>query len=105
MAIFEAYLLVLYALSTYACFSTRTSPVVKSVLVLLALYFLILSGGSQAVGRYRAPRHARVVHPRRRRNRLLKSPKKMRGHQGPACHMSNVELEAEVSLKKDTPGR
>jgi len=55
MALFEGFLLLIYVLAIRGCLSAdRTSPAALAVIG-IAMYFLLISGGAQAVGRYRAP--------------------------------------------------
>jgi len=55
MAVLEAFLLLLYALAARGVFSYRAATVPLLTLIGIALYFLLISGGAQAVGRYRLP--------------------------------------------------
>ncbi len=55
MAIFEAGTLALYVLALWGCGSVRCSSFALTILLGTALYFLLISGGAQAVGRYRLP--------------------------------------------------
>jgi hypothetical protein len=83
MALFEACLLVLYGLAAHGFFRSRQNPIQAWTLGGIALYFLLISGGAQAVGRYRLPvmpilcLFAAVGIPELRAN-------KTRGHRGPA---------------------
>jgi hypothetical protein len=55
MALFEAFLLALYGLAIRGYLTAdRRNPAVIT-LVRIAIYFVLISGGAQAVGRYRAP--------------------------------------------------
>ncbi|WP_263352072.1 ArnT family glycosyltransferase [Acidicapsa acidisoli] len=55
MVLLEGFLLLIYCLAMYGFASAdRTTPAALTV-VGIALYFLLISGGAQAVGRYRAP--------------------------------------------------
>jgi hypothetical protein len=55
MALFEAFLLALYGLAIRGYLTAdRRNPAVIT-LVGIAIYFVLISGGAQAVGRYRAP--------------------------------------------------
>ena len=55
MGWFELILLLLYALAMCGIFRSRAERVPLSLLIGIALYFLLISGGAQAVGRYRLP--------------------------------------------------
>jgi hypothetical protein len=55
MMSFEAYLLCLYIFATWGMRISQRSTFAVLTLVGIALYFLIISGGAQAVGRYRLP--------------------------------------------------
>ena len=55
MAAFEAWLLMLYALAAYGIFHAKKTDASVLLLLGIALYFLLISGGAQAIGRYRAP--------------------------------------------------
>jgi hypothetical protein len=55
MALLEAFLLFLYVFAIRGCLSqNRLRPALLTI-VGVALYFLLISGGAQAVGRYRLP--------------------------------------------------
>jgi hypothetical protein len=55
MALFEMYLLLMYGLALRGLFTAGNTRGSVAMLVGIALYFLLISGGAQAVGRYRAP--------------------------------------------------
>ena len=55
MALFEVWLLLLYVFATIGSLFCRGSRFAVIALVGIALYFLLISGGAQAVGRYRLP--------------------------------------------------
>lgn len=55
MLIFSAYLLGLYGVSLLALIKMHFARSAKLTLMLVAVYFLFLSGGAQAVARYRLP--------------------------------------------------
>ena len=55
MGSFELILLLYYALAACGIFSGNGEKVPLSLLIGIALYFLLISGGAQAVGRYRLP--------------------------------------------------
>ena len=53
---FQAYLSLLYVCSYKACLLTGQAAVTKKIMLCgIVLYFLLISGGAQAVGRYRLP--------------------------------------------------
>jgi Dolichyl-phosphate-mannose-protein mannosyltransferase len=54
MALLEIYLLMMYGLTLHAWATTGARDVIV-ILAGIAIYFLLISGGAQAVGRYRAP--------------------------------------------------
>ncbi len=87
MGLLEVFLLLLYGLALYGLLRGKGSTLAKVTLTGCILYFLLISGGAQAVGRYRLPILPEVcilaaggVAPLRRRNQVA------------------GELEAEVSL-------
>lgn len=55
MAVLEVFLLLLYFFAFVGCWSEGREKTMTSTLVCIALYFLLISGGAQAVGRYRLP--------------------------------------------------
>jgi hypothetical protein len=55
MAILEAFLLFLYAAAMRGCFAAGAIRPALLLIAGVAAYFLIVSGGAQAVGRYRLP--------------------------------------------------
>jgi hypothetical protein len=55
MAVFEALLLILYALAMRGFLQPSFNKLAASTLLAIALYFLFISGGAQAIGRYRLP--------------------------------------------------
>ena len=55
MGSFELILLLLYASAIFGIFRGRAKRVPLILLIGIALYFLLISGGAQAVGRYRLP--------------------------------------------------
>jgi len=55
MAFFEVTLLVLYAFALYGIIRGRGKRISLFLLIGVSLYFLLISGGAQAVGRYRLP--------------------------------------------------
>jgi hypothetical protein len=55
MVLLEVYLLVLYGLAIRGLFAGGGSKKMLLTLAGVALYFLLISGGAQAVGRYRLP--------------------------------------------------
>ena len=55
MAIFEAWLLFLYVFATSGTVVSSSSRFAGIVVIGIAMYFLLISGGAQAVGRYRLP--------------------------------------------------
>jgi len=55
MAMLEVILLTFYALAFFGLFRSNGGKVHLALLSAVALYFLLISGGAQAVGRYRLP--------------------------------------------------
>jgi hypothetical protein len=55
MAILEIFLLALYVLAMRGCFVPGRERTMTLTLVCIAMYFLLISGGAQAIGRYRSP--------------------------------------------------
>ena len=55
MALWEAFLLTLYGLAIRGILNPNKDRIAISILGGIALYFLLISGGAQAVGRYRLP--------------------------------------------------
>jgi len=55
MALLEAVLLGLYALAVWALFQRSMIPAVAALMLGMGMYFVAVSGGAQAVGRYRQP--------------------------------------------------
>jgi hypothetical protein len=55
MATLELFLLILYTFAVRACLIPNTNRIAIATLIGIALYFLLISGGAQAVGRYRLP--------------------------------------------------
>jgi hypothetical protein len=55
MCALEAFLIVLYALAVRGLWRARQNRIAVFSLFGIALYFLLISGGAQAVGRYRLP--------------------------------------------------
>jgi hypothetical protein len=55
MAVFEIFLLLLYLFAIRGCFIPNANRLAILTLICFALYFLLISGGAQAVGRYRLP--------------------------------------------------
>lgn len=55
MVCFEALLILLYGLGIWGCLFGRGSRFAIFALVGIAMYFMLISGGAQAVGRYRLP--------------------------------------------------
>jgi 4-amino-4-deoxy-L-arabinose transferase-like glycosyltransferase len=55
MAFLEAFLLLLYALAIRGCLRADSDRPAILMLAGIAMYFLLISGGAQAVGRYRQP--------------------------------------------------
>lgn len=55
MALFEAWLLALYLFAAFGLLRGGAMKSVRALLLAVAFYFLALSGGVQAVGRYRLP--------------------------------------------------
>jgi hypothetical protein len=55
MAIFEAYLVCLYGLSVWGLLAWGSAGKQLSLLVGICMYFVLIAGGAQAVGRYRTP--------------------------------------------------
>jgi Dolichyl-phosphate-mannose-protein mannosyltransferase len=55
MILLELFLLAFYAAAVYGLFCGRGKTLPKLLLAAVALYFLLISGGAQAVGRYRVP--------------------------------------------------
>jgi hypothetical protein len=86
MALLEGFLLLLYLFAVRGCMNAGRFSSLTVTLIGIAMYFLLISGGAQAVGRYRLPAMPElcilaaggVVTFRR---------KKMRGHRGPADEM------------------
>jgi 4-amino-4-deoxy-L-arabinose transferase-like glycosyltransferase len=55
MAALEAFLLLLYAFAIRGCLVANPARIPLFTVLGVALYFLLISGGAQAVGRYRVP--------------------------------------------------
>ena len=55
MALLEAFLLLLYLFAVWACLRSGVQNLGMWTIVLISAYFLMISGGAQAVGRYRLP--------------------------------------------------
>jgi hypothetical protein len=55
MALLEAVLLLLYLFAVWACLRSGVQNLGMWTIVLISAYFLMISGGAQAVGRYRLP--------------------------------------------------
>jgi hypothetical protein len=55
MATLELFLLILYTFAVRGCLIPNTNRIAIATLIGIALYFLLISGGAQAVGRYRLP--------------------------------------------------
>ena len=55
MAMLEAFLLLLYAFAIRGCLATGNNRSATLTLIGIVVYFLLISGGAQAVGRYRLP--------------------------------------------------
>jgi 4-amino-4-deoxy-L-arabinose transferase-like glycosyltransferase len=55
MSILELALLLFYVLAVGGLFNQRSNSAALSTLVGVALYFLLIAGGAQAIGRYRSP--------------------------------------------------
>jgi hypothetical protein len=83
MAVLEILLLTLYALAWRGCFRKSRNRLSTVTLLGIALYFVLIAGGAQAIGRYRLPimpilcLFAAAGIP-------VARAKEMRGHQGPA---------------------
>jgi hypothetical protein len=55
MAVLEVFLLLVYMLAVRGCFEHGSRRLGVITVVAIACYFLLISGGAQAVGRYRMP--------------------------------------------------
>jgi hypothetical protein len=55
MALAEAFLLFLWIEAARGCLMPGPNQLAKITLIGIALYFLLISGGAQAIGRYRSP--------------------------------------------------
>jgi hypothetical protein len=55
MSVFEVVLVVLYALAVRGLCNQPHNRIAAATLLGIAVYFLLISGGAQAVGRYRLP--------------------------------------------------
>jgi hypothetical protein len=92
MAALESLLLLLYAFAVRGCFVRGANKLGVVTLVAIGLYFLMVSGGAQAVGRYRAPVMPLLCVLAAGGLSFLQR-KTLRGHDGPA----GEELDAVES--------
>jgi hypothetical protein len=89
MAFLEVLLLILYALAFCGFLSTQQNRLSACTLLGIALYFLLISGGAQAVGRYRLPVMP-ILCVFAAAGIPLSRAKEMRGHQGPAVELHSI---------------
>ena len=83
MCILAVFLIVLYWLAIRGLFGTPQNRVAAATLLGIALYFLLISGGAQAVGRYRLPVMP-ILCLFAAAGISVARAKEMRGHPGPA---------------------
>jgi len=86
MVFFEILLLLLYALAARGFMSPRQNRLAAFTLLGIALYFLFISGGAQAVGRYRLPVMP-ILCVFAAAGVPISRAKEMRGHRGPAVEL------------------
>jgi hypothetical protein len=89
MALLEVFLLLLYVFAIRGGLSSQSNRLALLTIACVALYFLLISGGAQAVGRYRLP-----VMPElcmlAAGGLALFLKKEMRGHDSPADAIQQV---------------
>jgi len=97
MALFEVYLLFLYIFAIRGCLRARDTRLAMLTLTGIILYFILISGGAQAVGRYRLPIMPALCILAA--GGLMRTRKKETAEpEGPAVEIREITLEAEHRL-------